>query len=320
VTLSFSRDCDVVAFAMTAKCPVQTPLAVPGDTYMIFVAKRLSAICSVSLTRAVFGGHERSLCEFWWGITLSKVTDHLEAHDLAQHGGLKADRSGSFVVAAISGIALMFSAFSLWETSLKSSDLQMFVPPVVYYAAPYNSNFEMINIPVTLVNEGAQTGTAQYFDLEVTNPKTKETKRFYSAQFGVWSMQRTQERAYAGFSPISLQGHSSRAESILFYTRGADEKPDRVISEAGTYQFKLTLVQAPVSGVLSGLFGVGAPISMTFERKLPFWDARAFQEGTIFMHSADWEASSRLPRVTAPDVAQPETKPEGEPPAAERSP
>lgn len=216
-----------------------------------------------------------------------------ESNDVAIHDGLK--REGGWVVAGISGVALLFSAFSLWETSLKGAELQLFVPPVIYYAAPYqNSNFEMISIPVTIINEGAQTGTALSFDLEITDPRTKQTKRFYSAEFGVWSMERTQARAYTGFAPISLQGHSSRAESILFYTRGAEEKPEQLIREPGPYQFKLTVVDAEGGsrGWFAGWWG-NSPISITFERVLPFYDARAFQSGTIFMHSPDWAASGR---------------------------
>lgn len=224
--------------------------------------------------------------------------------DLA-HAGLKND--GGLAVAAISGLALIFSAYSLWETSLKASDLQIFVPPVIYYSSPYNnSNFEMVQIPVTLLNEGAQTGTALAFDLEVTNTKTKQTKRFYSAEFGVWSMERTRQRAYSGFAPISLQGHSSRADQILFYTRGADEKPEQLITEAGAYEFKLTLVEAEggSGNWLVGLLGASAPVSITFERVLPFYDARSFQEGTIFMHSPDWTASSQGRATPAPKAAK----------------
>ena len=93
-------------------------------------------------------------------------------NSLAIQGGPRSE--GSLVVAGISGVALLFSAYSLWETSLASSDLRLFVPPVIYYAFPYNnSNFEMIAIPVTVINEGAQTGTALHLDLEVTDPRTK---------------------------------------------------------------------------------------------------------------------------------------------------
>lgn len=225
--------------------------------------------------------------------------------ELAQ-AGLKSE--GGLAVAAISGLALIFSAYSLWETSLKSSDLQVFVPPVIYYSSPYNnSNFEMVQIPITLLNEGAQTGTALHFDLEVTNPKTGQTKRFYSAEVGVWSMERTRQRAYTGFAPISLQGHSSRADQVLFYTRGAEEKPEQLITQAGTYRFKLSVVEAEggYKGWFSGLFGSAAPVSIVFERVLPFYDARSFQEGTIFMHSADWAASGRAVPSPVPVTVPP---------------
>lgn len=239
-----------------------------------------------------------------------RLENFKRANDLASNGGLRSE--GGLVVAGISGVALLFSAVSLWESSLKSPDLRIFVPPLIYYSHPYNSNFEMVSIPITVINEGAQTGTALYFDLEVTDPRTKETKRFYSAEFGVWSMERTRARAYTGFSPISLQGHSSRSESVLFYTRGPDEKPEQIIRDVGTYQFKLTLVEAEgSSGWFGGLWS-SAPVSITFERTLPFYDARAFTEGTIHMHSPDWTASSGSTVAPRPEPA---TKPEPAPAA-----
>ncbi len=201
---------------------------------------------------------------------------------------------GSTLAAILSAVALAFSGYSLWDTSLKQADMRVFVPSVIYYAAPYqNSNFEMISIPVTLTNEGARTGTALQMDLAVTDPKTKETKRFYSAEFGVWSMERTRARAYTGFAPISLAGRSSRTEQVLFYTRGADQKPNQLIREPGPYAFTLTVTQA--EGESTGWLGrakPAKPISVSFERALPYYDARAFNEGTIFMHAKDWNSSS----------------------------
>jgi hypothetical protein len=198
------------------------------------------------------------------------------------------------IAAIVSAIALAVSGYSLWDTSLKEADVRVFVPTVIYYSAPYqNSNFEMIAIPVTLTNEGARTATALQMDLAVTDPKTKATKHFYSAEFGVWSMERTRTRAYTGFAPLSLSGRTSRTESILFYTRGDQEKPDQIIREVGPYQFTLTVTLAEDDGPgYLGGSGKGGPISVAFERVLPFYDARAFNEGTIFMHAKDWQTSS----------------------------
>jgi hypothetical protein len=201
--------------------------------------------------------------------------------------------SGGLLATVLSGIALLFSGYSLWDTSLKSADLRVFVPRVIYYAAPYqNTNFEMISIPITVANEGAQTGTVLNYDLAVTDPRTKQTKHFYGAEFGVWSMDRTRDRSYTGFAPLSLAGRTSRTDSILFYTRGDDEKPEQLIREVGPYEFTLTVTPAEERGGLFGAGGGAKPITVTFERLLPFYDARAFETGTIYMPARDWRDAS----------------------------
>jgi hypothetical protein len=202
-------------------------------------------------------------------------------------------RSGDRTAAVVSAIALIFSAYSLWESSLKSPDVRVFVPPVIHYAAPYqNSNFEMISIPVTFTNEGARTGTVLSIGLEVTNPRSNESKRFYAAELGRWSMERTRSGAYEQFAPLSLAGHSSRTEAVLFYTRGEQEKPDQLIRDVGSYTMKLTLDLAEVDefGWLDRLWKVTTP-SVTFERNLRFYDARAFTSGTLPLYDKDWQAS-----------------------------
>jgi hypothetical protein len=204
--------------------------------------------------------------------------------------------SGGLAATLLSAVAVLFSGYSLWDATLKSADLHVYVPRVIYYAAPYsNTNFEMIQIPVTITNEGAQTGTALHLDLAVTDPRTKQTKHFYAAELGTWSMERTRTRSYTGFAPLSLAGRTSRTESIIFYTRGEEEKPDQIIREVGAYEFTLTTTLAADTGGLTALKGgtdATKPITVRFERVLPFYDARAFENGTIFMNSKDWTSSS----------------------------
>lgn len=196
--------------------------------------------------------------------------------------------SGGFAATILSAIAVLFSGYSLWDTTLKSAELKVYVPRVIYYASPYNnSNFEVVQVPVTITNDGAQTGTVLHMDLAVTNPRTNETKNFYAAELGVWSMERTRARAYTGFAPLSLAGRTSRTESVLFYTRGADEKPEQVIRDVGPYKLTLTLTPATETGSAPA-----KPITVSFESALPFYDARAFETGTIFMHAPDWRSST----------------------------
>ncbi|MFM9846530.1 MAG: hypothetical protein ACKVP3_05160 [Hyphomicrobiaceae bacterium] len=202
--------------------------------------------------------------------------------------------SGDRITALVSMSALLFSLYSLWDTSLKWPDVRVFVPPVIHYSAPYqNSNFEMIAVPVTLTNEGARTGTVLSINLEVTDIKTGEVKRFYAADIGRWSMDRTRTMAYQSFAPLSLSGRSSRTEPILFYTRGDEEKPPQLIDEVGDYKFKLTLDLAEVNdlGWFDRLWQSPEP-SVTFERTLRVYDARAFNTGTLPMYAKDWQASA----------------------------
>jgi hypothetical protein len=198
-------------------------------------------------------------------------------------GGLE----GGKLAAVLSLFALLMSAYSLWETSLKQADVQIFVPPVIQYAAPYqNSNFEMIAVPVTLTNDGARTATVLSMELAVTDPRTKQTKRFYAADFGRWTMERTRTGAYEPFAPLSLAGRSSRTESVLFYTRGDDQKPAQLIEAVGPYNFEL-------------IFDVAESRSkptVKFDRSLFYYDARAFTERTLPMYSADWQSSSNAKR------------------------
>jgi hypothetical protein len=136
----------------------------------------------------------------------------------------------------IAGAALLVSGYNLWQNKLKRANLKVFVPPVIQYACTYQGNFEVFEIPVTLANEGAQTGTVLSIDLEVTDPRTKAVKRFYAAKFGAWTGEKKP------FAPISLAGHARQTETVLFYTRGEEEKPDQIVSrDPGPYAFRLIL-------------------------------------------------------------------------------
>jgi hypothetical protein len=184
----------------------------------------------------------------------------------------------------IAGAALLVSGYTLWQNKLKRAELKIFVPPVIQYSSPYqNSNFEVFAIPVTIVNEGAQTGTVLSIELEVTDPRTGAVKRFYSADFGRWTMEKTRSGAYQPFAPMSLPGHGRQTETVLFYTRGEEEKPAELVRATGPYSFKLTLDD--------GSAPARRP-SVTFVRELRWYDARAFNEGTIPMYATDWRSAA----------------------------
>ncbi|MFN0218180.1 MAG: hypothetical protein ACKVP4_05100 [Hyphomicrobium sp.] len=200
------------------------------------------------------------------------------AIETAAHGGGR-------LTAVVSAIALLFSGYSLWDSSLKGPDLKVFVPPVIQYSSPYqNSNFEVVAVPVTIINDGGRTGAVLSMTLEATSAKGGPTKKFYAADFGRWTMEKTRANAYEPFAPISLAGKASRTETALFYPKSPEEKPDQLITEPGVYKFKLILDEASSSGPLDRVTS-RKPVEASFDMELRIWDARAFQNGTIPMYS-----------------------------------
>lgn len=204
-------------------------------------------------------------------------SNHL-AIETASHGGGR-------ITAVVSAIALLFSGYSLWDSSLKGPALKVFVPPVIQYSSPYqNSNFEVVAVPVTIINDGGRTGAVLSMTLEATSAKGGPTKKFYAADFGRWTMEKTRANAYEPFAPISLAGKASRTETVLFYPKSPEEKPEQLITEPGVYKFKLLLDEASSSGPLDSLTKSNA-VAASFDMELRFWDARSFQNGTIPMYA-----------------------------------
>ena len=207
-------------------------------------------------------------------------------------------RVSNITTALVSLVALAFSAFSLWETSLKQADLSLFVPPVIHFAQPYNNtNFEVIEVPVTMVNDGARSGTVLGLSLVVTDPRSKAIKQFYAADIGRWTMEQTRASAYKPFAPISIPGNASRTETVLFYTRGDEQKPNELIREPGSYRFELTLerAEAGASPAWMEKLWPARPARVVFERALKSYDARVFNTATLPLYAPDWSTASNVP-------------------------
>jgi hypothetical protein len=191
-------------------------------------------------------------------------------------------------------VALVVSAFSLWQSTLKRSELTVFVAPIVRYASPYqNSNFEAFCIPLTIANEGARTGTVLSLRLTVTDPQNNQSKRFYSADFGEWSVQKAQNGEFRPFAPLVLAGHSSHTDTVIFHPRH-DETVMQIVQATGRFKFTLGLDTA-----LSEQFGLldrlwrAPPKALNFEMDLPVLDHRAFTSGsgTLALNQIDWRSS-----------------------------
>jgi hypothetical protein len=189
-------------------------------------------------------------------------------------------------------LALTFSGYSLWESSLKHSDLKVFVAPVIRYASPYqDSNFEVFAVPLTISNDGARTGTIMSMGLEVSDGK--RSKRFFSADFGQLSIEKSRTGDFRPFVPIPLPGRGSYTEVVLFQAR-TDETVMQIVGDAGNFTFKLSLDAAlnenlgPVDRFLRK-----DPQPLSFEMVLPELAGRsAARHGRLTSRTQEWRYPS----------------------------
>jgi hypothetical protein len=134
--------------------------------------------------------------------------------------------------------ALVFSAYSLYETVIKQADFRIYQPPLIYM---YRENFrDVFAIPVTLSNFGTQHGTALSFDLEVTQTETLRTMKFQSQYFGD-----SPKRNPRLFTPITVAGRSSYTDVILFYAFATGSFVETTGGIKLPLRFKLTLNADP---------------------------------------------------------------------------
>ncbi len=132
------------------------------------------------------------------------------------------------------------------------ADLRVSVPPIIRYASPYqNSIFEVFEIPMTIVNDGAQTGTVLSLDLEVTGVETGKSKLFYSAGLGPWSLAKVKGEGLAPFTPISLTGRASQSDTVLFYAR-TDSRVLQIVEAPPEFTDFQFLLRRRAAGASSG--------------------------------------------------------------------
>jgi hypothetical protein len=99
-------------------------------------------------------------------------------------------------------------------------------------------------------------------------------------------MDKARANGFDPFAPIPLAGKASKTETVLFYTNGPSQKPDQLIREPGTYNFRLVVDEAQVNdfGAFDKIFRHG-PAEVSFSADLRTYDARAFQAGTLPLYS-----------------------------------
>ncbi|MEO1330226.1 MAG: hypothetical protein AAFW46_11230 [Pseudomonadota bacterium] len=215
------------------------------------------------------------------------------AHEAADAARMAAGGGGA-VAHLTAMLALLVSIYSVYESVWKSDALRLFVAPTIAFADPSNGPFDVFEIPVTLVNDGARTGVALAFELEVAAPETDAVKRYYAAGTGAW--REAYEGARTPFAPISVAGRGAVTERILFFPRAGETIERHVAVEGGTYRFRLTMRGAPPRDALAVLGGDPSPPEPTvleFEMTIDGLDYRAFNAGgTLEFRDADYETTA----------------------------
>jgi hypothetical protein len=205
------------------------------------------------------------------------------AVDTAVHGA----RSG-WLSAAFSAVAVLASCVSVYVSTLQGAQLEVYLPPVfIYHMDGEGENF---TIPISLANGGARGGTVVSMELEVHNPKTNATMRFYSAYLG--EHPRLQATASVRqFTPMTILGHTVSSETVRFYpvTNPPEARNDiskRIVQGEGDYSFRLKLNTAAPSepSLLDRLQGRTQPAPITVQMTLPVVDYR----GLMQMRSKGW--------------------------------
>jgi hypothetical protein len=104
-----------------------------------------------------------------------------------------------------------------------------------------NSGNEAFFIPLTIINRGARPGTVLDFELTVTNLQTQKQAQ-YSAQY--YAKPDEQRTLGSFFSPMSLEGYSSKSQTLCFYPPGLNT--NKILADAGNYKFEIRAVIANV--------------------------------------------------------------------------
>jgi hypothetical protein len=187
----------------------------------------------------------------------------------------------------LSLVALLFSGYSLYETVLRAPQLSIFVAPRIDYVDPDRPEAvrEVFILPMTLANDGARPATAIAINLQVTNPRTKQSKTFYAARLGSWG-----EMPLRPFTPVVLGGRATYSHPVQFEPRAGESVMRILDQDAGTYEFKLTVDTAGAGQ--AGAIDAASIAPLTFTMETGDLDYRYFNgTGTMLM----WAPAYRPP-------------------------
>ena len=178
------------------------------------------------------------------------MDDTLElASEEATHG------HGGWIPAVVSGLALIGSLYSMWETTLKQPRINFYVSENIQYTRdPYahelGTPYDVLAVPITIVNGGARDGAVLSLQMTVKNLTTGRTEKFRSAYMadaqyfgGRDDISLRVKRPKIPFAPLSVAGRSAFTGTMLFYRSEGDEK--NLIEASSQLEMTFSLVTIP---------------------------------------------------------------------------
>jgi hypothetical protein len=176
-----------------------------------------------------------------------------------------------FATIIVSGLALIGSLYSMWETTLKQPQISFFVSENIQYTRDPYVPAEVLAIPVTIVNDGARDGAVLSLQLTVKNKANGRSERFKSAYMadaqyfgGRDDVAQRIKRPKVPFAPLSVSGRSAFTGTILFYRSEGGDK--NLIEASSELEMTLALVVPPASNQLDKLLtDIPQPVTVSAE-------------------------------------------------------
>jgi hypothetical protein len=218
-----------------------------------------------------------------------------------------------------SGLALIGSVVSMWETTIKQAEVRLHVSDNIYFTRDPWGSYEVLIIPVTLANRGARDGTVLTLSLDVKNLTTNQSKRFKSAYtadakwFGARDdVSANLRRPKIPFAPVSVAGRGAFTGTLLFYP--ADDPEKKVVDSNSKIEMTLTAGVLSGNGWLDRVLSASPPPPVTIEAEVAEYRVGILIGGYIMPLKVKLDAPStaaaqpdgqRPPNATAPTPASP---------------
>jgi hypothetical protein len=179
-----------------------------------------------------------------------------------------------WLATTFSGLALLGSALSLWESTLKQAEIKLYVSDNIFFTRDPWGSYEVLVVPVTIANRGARDGAVLSLALDVKNSGTSQSKRFKSsymaeAQYfgGRDDVSTNQRRPKLPFAPLSVAGRGAFTGTILFYPEDAPEK--KIVDPLSKIEMTLTVVVLSLTSGLDRLLSATPPAPATLAADVP---------------------------------------------------